>query len=64
MKSRRALVILAVVGSGLFLTAPSANAQYCADDDYSTSCRAQRQCEENRAQLESMGLHGVILCTQ
>ncbi|MGH9195816.1 MAG: hypothetical protein ACRD1T_08760 [Acidimicrobiia bacterium] len=63
MKARRALLVVAVVGSSLFLTAPSADAQYCADDDYSASCRAQRQCESMRDELERKGIY-LISCTQ
>jgi hypothetical protein len=63
MKSRRALLTLAVVGSSLFLSVPSADAQYCEDDDYSTSCQAQRNCERQQAQFERLGLH-IISCTQ
>ena len=63
MKSRRALLVLAVVSSSLFLAVPSADAQECADDDYSASCRSQRQCEQMRDRLESKGLH-IMSCTQ
>ena len=63
MKVRRVAMVLAVVGSSLFLAAPTANAQECADDDHSASCQSQRECERRQAQFERLGLH-LISCTQ
>lgn len=63
MRVKKAILVVALVGSSLFLTAPAGHAQYCEADDYSASCKAQRQCERNREKLGRLG-DILISCTQ
>ena len=64
MEARRTVLVLSILGSSLFLTAPNASAQYCADDDYSVSCRAQRECEKTRENLSIIRGVDLVSCTQ
>jgi hypothetical protein len=54
----RALLVSIVAALALLAPGTGAMAQECADDDYSTSCQAQRNCENLARRIP------LVYCTQ